>query len=308
MMSLTAAAAPAQHDWTPTDPVQYDWTPTDPVQHDCWGEEDFAAAPAEAAAPAKVPAWLIAERKRIDEAVAQIADKWIDDASPAQSADKKMAKIQRCMELAYREIERADAEAKDIDEMNEEQERQRAEEQPPTPTDVDDLVSPARNRRSPLAQTPSTQTDSFDLEVQQWEEVQCSRRQSGHYLPIEIGFFHCVCGNCFCGSCKRPGEWSQKENRKRQLTHSNAEMEPVRKKPATAEAPQKEHGGNPKNPSGTPVAASPAPPADDTDQIVMVSLTAAAAAAEAAARKQCRCVRPLALGSLTCFSAGAAST
>ena len=34
---------------------------------------------------------------------------------------------------------------------------------------------------------------------------------------------------------------------------------------------------------------------------------AAAAAAEAAARKQCRCVRPLALGSSTRFSAGAAS-
>ena len=72
-------------------------------------------------------------------------------------------------------------------------------------------------------------------------------------------------------------------------------MEPVRKKQATAEAPQNEHGGNPKDPSGTPVAASPAPPADDTDQIVMVSMTAAAAAAETAASKQCRCVRPLAI-------------
>ena len=72
-------------------------------------------------------------------------------------------------------------------------------------------------------------------------------------------------------------------------------MEPVRETPATAEAPQKEHRGNPKDPSGTPVAASPAPPADDTDQIVMVSMTAAAAAAETAASKQCRCVRPLAI-------------
>ena len=132
-----------------------------------------------------------------------------------EKVDKKLAWITRCMEWASQEGERERQEEKDIDEMNEEQERQRAEEQPAAPTDVDDsdsgcptewleLVEREKTeRRSPLAQTPSTQTDSFDLEVQQEEEAACRRRQSGYYLPIES----CQPFFCWCGSCKWPGKY-----------------------------------------------------------------------------------------------------
>ena len=141
--------------------------------------------------------------------------------SPEEKTDKKMAWIQSCMDWASRESERERQEEKDIDEMNEEQERQRAEEQPATP-DVNDSESGCptewlelserkkTERRSPLAHTPSTQTDSFDLEVGEREVDECIRRQSGHYRAIEVEPFHSVCGNCFCGSCKRPREWTQK--------------------------------------------------------------------------------------------------
>ena len=60
--------------------------------------------------------------------------------SMEEKTDKKMEWTQSCMDWASRESERERQEEKDIDEMNEEQERQSLEVQPATP-DVDDSES-----------------------------------------------------------------------------------------------------------------------------------------------------------------------